>query len=250
MTMRIPLLLASVLLLMPLPSQSQATVEDLKILRIEGTPLGALPPIALPMPASRNHNYWTFRLQTGYREGRGGSDLGAVAGGVDLQYRGGSVLGVTAGYQKRDCQVIGPGCGGHPLYGARARINLFTGGPTIGAIFGDHSATSTFGTEIGFGYATNVIEGMDACTLDFGAPFSVSMLQRIRLVAFLTPGLVWDLDCADDGPAGRATFFNGFGFGLQQLFHSGFDVNFGLQKIFRSNTGYQLGVSFTFVKLP
>ena len=219
----------------PTFAHAQATEDELHVLRLEATPIGALPPIALPMPASRNQHYWGGRLQVGQRTGRGGSDLGAIAAGVDLQYRGGSVYGITAGYQRRDCELLGADCGGHPLFGARARINLITGGPSIGALFGDYSATSTLVTEIGFGYAPDVMPGSDACTIDVGVPVSIAMLQRIRLVSYVTPGVVWDMDCSPGDRAARKSYLTGLGFGLQQLGHRGFDVYLGLQKIFRSN---------------
>jgi len=236
-------------LIVPSRSYAQATHDELEVARLEGTPIGALPPIALPMPASRNHNYWGFRLQAGARDGRRGSDLAAVAAGIDFQFRGGSVYGLTAGYQRRDCRLAGPDCGGHTLFGARGRINLMTGGPTIGALFHDYSATSTLGTELGFGYAPDVIQGMDACTLDMGIPMSVAMGQRVRVATFITPGVVWDMSCGAGAPT-SPSYLTGVGIGLQQLRNRGIDIYFGIQKIFRSNTGYQLGVSVTYVRLP
>lgn len=232
------------------PNLVGAQGREIHILSIQSTPIGALPPIALPMPASRNHNYWGFRLQTGRRSGSGGASLTAVALGVDLQYRGGSSLGLTAGYQSGDCGAPGGDCTNHTLFGARTRINLFTGGPTLAAIFGDNSATSTIGTELGFGYAPNVLPGLSACTVDFGMPFSVSMLERIRLVSYIAPGVVWDVDCSAKGASGGASFLTGLGFGLQQLGHRGFDVYLGVQKIFLGKTGYQFGISATYVLLP
>lgn len=230
-------------------SATGVKAQEVHILSVQATPIGALPPIALPMPASRNHHYYGFRLQTGRRTGSG-SSLTAVAGGVDLQYKGGSTFGVTAGYQTGDCGVPDRECRNHTMFGARTRINLFTGGPTIAAMFGDASATSTIGTEIGFGYAPNIAHELSACTLDFGMPFSVAMLERVRLVSFITPGVVWDIDCSDEGAASRASFLTGLGFGLQQLGHRGFDVYVGVQKIFLGQTGYQFGVSASYVLLP
>lgn len=231
-------------------SAVEAQGRQVHILSIQATPIGALPPIALPMPASRNHHYWGFRLQTGRRSGAGGVDLKAIAGGIDLQYRGGSTFGMTAGYQSGDCGAWNADCDGHMLFGARTRINLYTGGPTIASLFNDPSATSTIGTEIGFGWAPHVRPGLSACTVDFGMPFSVAMLESVRLVSFITPGVVWDVDCSDEGGSSRASYLTGLGFGLQQLGHRGFDIYFGVQKIFLGQTGYQFGVSATFVKLP
>ncbi|MGQ0816083.1 MAG: hypothetical protein ACT4O1_16760 [Gemmatimonadota bacterium] len=232
------------------PAVAQTSDDEIEILRLEATPVGALPPIALPMPASRNHNYWGIRVQAGHRGRRGGDDLEAVAGGIDLQWRGGSVFGVTAGYQKRDCTLIGPDCGGHSLFGARARFNVITGGPTVAAIFGDYSANTTLGTEVGFGYAPRVMPDVNACTIDVGAPLSLAMLQHVRLAAFVTPGVVWELGCSSERAPTRASYLMGLGIGAQQLGHRGLDVYLGFQKIFRSGTGYQLGVSVTYVRLP
>jgi hypothetical protein len=228
---------------------AQGTHTQREILRIEATPIGALPPTALPMPASRNHNYWGFRLQGGKREGEGTPDLDAVAAGIDFQYRGGSILGFTGGYQKRDCDLIGPNCGGHALFGVRSRINLLTGGQALGSLFGDYSSTTTLGTEFGFGYAPNVLEDMNACTIDFGIPVSASIGQRVRIALFLNPGVVWDGNCSTGSRPGRPSYLTGLGVGLQQLRSRGLDVFVGLQKIFRRNTGYQLGVSVTYVKV-
>ena len=232
------------------PAAAGAQGREIHILSVQSTPVGALPPIALPMPASRNHHYWGFRLQTGRRTGSGGANLNAIAGGVDLQYKGGSTLGVTAGYQSGDCGSSERDCGSHTLFGAKTRINLFTGGPTIAAVFGDNSATSTIGTEIGFGYAPGVFPDLNACTIDIGMPFSVAMLERVRLVSYVTPGVVWDVDCSDEGSPSRASFLTGLGFGLQQLGHRGFDVYFGVQKIFLGQTGFQFGLSASYVLLP
>lgn len=237
-------------LMAPRQTLAQPSDDVLQILRLESTPIGALPPIALPMPASRNHDYWGVRLQAGHRVDRDGSDLGAIAAGIDFQYRGGSVVGITGGYQKRDCDLAGPDCGGHALFGLRSRINLITGGPTIGALFGDKNATSTLGGELGFGYAPNILPDTNACTIDIGMPVSVSMLQRIRLVSYVTPGVAWDLSCGSGGPPTHTSWLTGFGIGIQQLGNRSTDVFVGMQKIFRGDTGYQLGISVTYIWLP
>jgi len=242
-------LLIAIALVLPGLTSAQ-TVEPLPILTEEATPIGALPPMPLPMPASRDQNYWGLRLQYGQRNERGGpEDLFAVVGGVDYQLRGGSIFGLTGGYQgRRNCQST-TDCG-HTLFGARGRFNVFTGGPTVASIIGDESATTTLGAEVGFGYAPNVSPGVNACTIDMGVPFSVAMLQRIRLVTFVTPGIVWDVDCsAQQTSTGRSALL-GFGFGIQQLGIRGLDVNVGAQRIFRSATGLQFGISVSWVRLP
>jgi hypothetical protein len=229
--------------------QTQASDDQLQILRLESTPIGALPAIALPMPASRNHSYWGARLQSGYRSSRDGDDLGALAGGIDFQYRGGSVIGVTGGYQRRDCDLIEGDCGGHALYGIRSRINLLTGGPTIGKLFGDVNATTTVGGELGFGYAPNILPNINSCTFDMGVPLSVSMLQRVRVVTYVTPGVAWDVGCGSEGPETRMSWLTGFGIGIQQFGNRSTDIFLGAQKIFRGATGYQIGLSVTYVWL-
>jgi hypothetical protein len=242
-------LLIAVALGVPCIARAQA-VQPLPIATEEATPIGALPPMPLPMPASRDQNYWGLRLQFGQRNERGGpEDLFAVAGGVDYQLRGGSILGLTGGYQRRqNCQST-TDCG-HAMFGARGRFNIFTGGPTVAAIIGDESATSTIGTEIGFGYAPKTSPGVNACTIDLGLPFSIAMLQRVRLVTFLTPGVVWNVDCSAEQTSSGRSVLLGFGFGLQQLGTRGLDVNFGAQRIFRGTTGLQFGVSVSWVRLP
>ena len=246
-------------LIAPAIAHAQGSAEERAILRLGATPSGALPPIALPMPASRNHHYWGGRFQTGYRGQTGGADLLAVAGGIDLQYRGGSTLGVTAGYQKQDCELTNPDCGRHALFGARSRINLFTGGPGVGGLFGDYSATTTLGTEIGVGYAPEVLPGMPACTLDLGLPISLSMLQGVRhiptlggvrFVSFVTPGVVWDVDCSSEDNPTRPSYLTGFGIGLQQWGDRSLDVYLGVQRIFRGASGFQVGITITYVRLP
>lgn len=230
------------------PAHAQVVDPNQRILAFEATPLGALPPIALPMPASRNHNYWGLRLQAGQRRSRAGPDLFAVAGGIDLQWRGGSIFGITGGYQARRCEPD-LDCGGHALFGARARFNFLTAGPTIAAVIGDYSATTTLGAEVGLGYAYEVTPGLPACTADLGAPLSFAMLQRVRLVAYVTPGAVLDLGCWQRATTGL-NFFTGAGMGIQQLGHRGLDVYLGLQKIFRSGAGAHFGISITYVRLP
>jgi hypothetical protein len=250
MTHTLRWILALLCALLPAGLHAQLTHEQEELLLLEGTPIGALPPIALPMPASRNHNYWGLRLQAGDRESSSESHLPAFAAGLDFQYRGGSIIGITGGYQKRDCGLIGPSCGGHALFGVRTRINLITGGNAIASVFHDYTSTTTVGGEMGLGYAPNVVSGKDACTLDFGVPITISLGQRIRIATFLTPGIMWDLNCTGPESPSRAAWLSGIGFGLQQLGNRGLDVYVGLQKIFRRQSGYQLGVSVTFVRLP
>jgi sugar phosphate isomerase/epimerase len=83
----VPLAASSVL-----AQTTQITQKEQELLLLEATPVGALPPIALPMPASRNHNYWGIRLQVGNREAASESHLPAFAAGLDLQYRAGEAL--------------------------------------------------------------------------------------------------------------------------------------------------------------
>lgn len=237
-------------LLAPLQSGAQSLEDDLHLLRLEATPIGALPPFALPMPASRNHNYWGARVQAGHRRERHGPDLLAVAGGIDYQYRGGSTIGVTAGLQDRDCDLSAPNCGRHAMYGARSRVGIITGGSALGSIFQDFSATNTLGAEIGIGYAPNILPGVNACTVDVGLPFSVALFQRIRAVTFLAPGIVWDIDCSNGGRGNRASYLGSFGVGLQQVGAREIDVYLGVQRIFRGNSGYQFGLTVTYVRLP
>src|SRR6185503_3878473 len=192
---------AAIVLFLPLASNAQTTDADLGVLRLLGVPVSALPPISLQMPASRNHNYFFGKLQAGYRKGPSGDAMPAFAGGIDFQYRGGSVIGVTAGYQKRDCGTIGVGCGGHALFGVRSQINLVTGGSIFAGLLKDNTATSTLGTEIGIGYAPKVAGDLNACAIDMGIPHSVAKRrQRPRLVAYVSPGVVWDFYCGSRRP--------------------------------------------------
>lgn len=228
---------------------AQAPVP-LPIKAVEATPIGALPPVALPMPASRDDNYWGVRFQVGQRRERGLEDLLAVAAGIDYQIRGGSIFGVTGGYQwRQNCQSADGDCR-HSLFGARARFNLITGGPTIAGIFGDDGATSTLGTEVGFGYAPRVMAGQNACALDVGLPLSIAMLERLHLVGFVTPGVVWELECSGAGAAPQRSYLLGFGLGVQQLGLRGLDVHIGMQRLFRGATGVQFGVTVSWIRLP
>ena len=234
----------------PAKSNAQVSQDVLEILRLFGTPVGALPAISLPMPASRNHSNWIGRLQTGYRKGPSGTSLPATAAGLDFQYQGGSTIGITGGYQKRDCDVV-DACGGHALFGARAQVNLITGGSTLAKLFHDNSTTSTFGAEVGLGYAPHITRDESACSLDLGLPFSVAMRrQQPRFVGYVTPGVVWDTGCGRGTVVKGKSYFTGFGFGFQQVANRSFDVYFGFQKVFRTNTGYEMGVSLTYVNLP
>jgi hypothetical protein len=232
-------------------SASAQSAGELHLRRLLSVPLGALPPMGMLMPASRNHNYWVGRLQAGTQWDNVAGDLATGAAGLDWQWRGGSTFGLTAGYQQADCEELTIGCGSHPLFGARARFNIVTGGPTVAALVGDNNATTTIGTEFGFGYAPNALFGRNACAFDVGMPVSLSLFQRIRVLSFLTPGFAWDIRCPSGGTeAGGASTFLGAGIGLQQLFHHGFDVSVGAQRIFRKDAGIQLGVSVTYVRLP
>ena len=247
--MKLTIATAFAALVLP-PAMAAGQGRDIHILSVQATPIGALPPIALPMPASRNHHYWAFKLQTGWRTGDEDTDLRAYAGTIELQYKGGSTFGVTAGRQSGDCGISSRDCDSHNIFGARTRVNLFTGGPTVAAMFGDNSATSTIGTEIGFGWAPHVSSNFSACTVDLGMPFSVAMFERVRVVSYLTPGIVWDIDCSDEGGKSRSSFLTGLGVGLQQLGHRGIDIYVGFQKVFLGETGYQFGISASYVHLP
>jgi hypothetical protein len=115
----------------------------------------------------------------------------------------------------------------------------------------DYSATTTLGAEFGVGYAPKAGSLGDACTVDMGMPISISMLQRIRVVSFISPGFAWDIGCLRRSPAPTAaSFVLGYGLGIQQLWNRGLDVNVGLQRIFRRGTGIQFGISFIYVRLP
>jgi hypothetical protein len=228
---------------------------ELHLRRLLSTPVGALPPMSMLMPASRNHNYWAGRIQAGIQR-ESFIDHWAAAGGVDLQWRGGSVFGVTGGYRQADCGPAAPvggddPCPSHALFGARARFNLVTGGPTFASLVGDNSATTAVGAELGFGYAPNAMSGRNACAVDAGVPISFSMFQRIRLLTFFSPGLAWDVRCPRGGDVGAGvSTYLGAGVGLQQLGHPGLDVSLGVQRIFRHGAGIQVGLNVTFVRLP
>src|ERR1044071_10270646 len=184
---------AAITMIVPSFVKAQTSDGDLATLRLLGVPVSALPPISLPMPASRNHNYFIGKVQAGYRKGPSGDAMPAFAAGLDFQYRGGSTIGVTAGYQRRDCGTVGAGCGGHALIGVRSQINLMTGGSIFAGLLRDNSATSTVGTEIGIGYAPKVAGDLNACAIDVGIPLSIAKRrQRPRLVAYVSPGVVWD----------------------------------------------------------
>jgi len=243
------LLLALIVLGQPVAAQ---TAGELHLRRLLSVPLGALPPAAMLMPASRNHSYWVGRVQAGTQWNNFLGDFRTTAVGLDLQWQGGSSFGLTAGYQQADCQDTAvTGCGSHAMIGGRARFNVITGGPTVAALIGDNSATTTVGTEIGLGYAPNDIAGRNACALDFGAPVSLSLFSRMRVLTFLTPGLAWDMPCIVGGnhTAGASTYL-GTGFGVQQLGVRGLDVSIGVQRIFRSRAGLQVGINVTYVRLP
>ena len=116
--MRRACLLLACALSAPLRAHAQATDEDLELLRLLATPITALPPLPLQMPASRNHSYIIVRLQSGFRDGPSGKQMHATAVGIDYQILGGSVVGLTGGFQNRDCGISGVECGSHPLFGA------------------------------------------------------------------------------------------------------------------------------------
>lgn len=235
--------------LVPLPSAAQTGAGQSHLQRLMATPIGALPPSAMPMPASRDHNYWGARVQAGQTRGGSGPDQLAIVGGIDFQWQGGSVFGITGGYRSRDCEPADADCADHALFGARARFNVITGGPTIGALFGDYSATTTLGTEVGLGYAPGAVSGGSACTVDLGVPISLAMLQTVRLVSFISPGVAWDIGCSNVSTS-RPSYLAGIGFGVQQLGGRALDLHVGAQRIFRTGAGYQFGVSVTYVRVP
>lgn len=238
-------------LLLVLSHQGPAqTVGELHLRRLLAVPLGALPPMGMLMPASRNHNYWVGRLQAGTQWENLGGDFTAFAGGVDLQWRGGSTIGITGGYQLQNCEEDVTGCATHSLFGVRTRVNVVTGGPTFAALVGDNSATTTLGAELGLGYAADAVAGRNACAVDMGMPISISFFQRVRMLSFVTPGIAWDMRCPANGsPGGGASTFIGAGIGIQQFGNRGLDVSLGAQRIFRRGSGVQVGINVTYVWL-
>jgi hypothetical protein len=160
------------------------------------------------------------------------------------------VLGLTGGYQTAECPTGGGECRGHALLGARARFNLVTAGPTIATLIGDYSASTTLGTEFGFGYAFGANASEVACVVDVGVPVSVAMLQTVRVVAFVAPGVAWDFGCTPGSEPSGASFVSGLGVGVQQLWLRGLDVSLGLQQILRRGAGLQFGVTISYIRLP
>ena len=234
----------------PVAAHAQ-TDGELARLRLLGVASTALGPISLPMPASRNHNYFIARLQSGFREGPSGDQMPAFAGGIDFQYRGGSTIGITGGYQRRDCGTVGAGCGGHAMFGIKSQINLVTGGSLFAGLLKDNTATNTLGTEIEFDYSPKVANDINACAINLGLPLYVAKRrQRPRVVGYLSPGIIWDFNCGSSGPPSRNTWKTDFGFALQQVGNRSLDIYLGMQKLFRGKTGFQTGVSFTYVRLP
>jgi hypothetical protein len=230
-------------------SVAAQSLGEIHLRKLLAVPLGALPPMGMLMPASRNHNYWVGRVQAGTQRDNVAGDYSAIAGGVDLQWRGGSTIGVTGGFQRGNCEPPITDCD-HALFGARARVNVLTGGPTVAALVGDNSATTTLGTELGYGYSPNAVDGRNACAVDIGMPVSLSLFQRFRVLSFFTPGVAWDVRCFTGGTSGAAaSAFVGAGVGIQKLFHHGLDLSFGAQRIIRRGSGVQLGVSASFVWL-
>jgi hypothetical protein len=239
------------LLLLSLPASLAAqTGGSLHLRRLLSVPMGALPPVASLMPASRNHNYLVARAQGGRLTGSAG-DRDALGLGLDIQWQGGSSFGGTIGYQRNECAVPAD-CPDHLMLGGRARLGILTGGPTFAALIGDASATTTVGAEVGLGYAAKAIGDRNACALDLQAPVSLSMFQRIRVVSFFSPGIAWDIRCPTRGNSENEgkSFLAGAGIGLHQVGHRGLDITFGAQRIFRSGAGIHLGVSVTWVRMP
>jgi hypothetical protein len=136
------------------------------------------------------------------------------------------------------------------MFGLRARFNVITGGPTLARLVGDYSATSTLGAEMGMGYAPGVQQDLNACTFDLGMPLSIAMLQRVRLVTFAMPSLVWDFDCGGRSTPELTTWMMSAGIGVQQLGLRGLDLYVGMQKIFRDDTGYLFGITATYLRMP
>jgi hypothetical protein len=91
---------------------------------------------------------------------------------------------------------------------------------------------------------------MNACTVDLGAPFSVSMLQRVRVTTFVKPGLVLDVRCSAAGPSSGLSFLGGMGVAVQQLAARGLDLHLGVQRIFRRGVGYAIGATLSYTRVP
>lgn len=232
-----------------LPAEAQLTDHAVRLQRLRSTPVGALPPMALPMPASRDNNYWTVKLQLGQQRGPSG-EARTIGGGLDFQWRGGSSFGATVAQRGTACEDGAPGCESHLMFGFRARLNFITAGPTIAALVGDYTATSTLGTEIGFGYAHRVLPDVHACNLDLGAPLAVAMFRPVRVSLFLKPGIVVDYRCSGGGPSTGVSFLGGTGVALQQLGVRGLDLHVGVHRIFRRGAGYALGATLSYTRIP
>jgi hypothetical protein len=63
-------------------------------------------------------------------------------------------------------------------------------------------------------------------------------------------GKVWDFTVGGVGPGSGKNYKTDFGLALQQVGNRSFDIYLGVQKIFRGRTGYQTGITLSYVRLP
>jgi len=248
--------LAIVASVTPLAAQSAPDPTPPRVESLFVTPFGALPPIAPLMPANRDNHFWGVRLQYAHRARDRARAAGAVALGIDLQWRGGSVVGVTAGYRRPDCAAdpaaepaVAAFCDDHPILAVGGRFNFLTGGSGVVALFSDPSATNTLGLEIQLGVSPGIAESVTACSFGLGIPYSVSFGRTLRLVPFLTPQVGWSIGCSDAVSTSGTRGAISAGIGVQQILVRGLDAYLGYQRIFRSDAGHLIGLTISYVFL-
>ena len=225
---------------------------------LAATPLGALPPGAPAMPASRDDTLlFGVRVQYAVRQLPNANRLTSYGFGGDLQVQGRSIFSGVVGYQTLDRSVCdtAPSCKDRRLMaGARFIGNLVTTRPFLRLpFFSGNSATGSAGFEIGAGWGQKAFGEPQHWTADVTVPLSLSVGQGIRVVPFAAPALAGVWGVSSRGWRYRQRFMVSGGLGLQEIGQSlglrGLDLTFSLQRAFDPH-GTVLGITASWIRVP
>jgi opacity protein-like surface antigen len=200
-------------------------------LGINGSTVGALPPLATNTLAAAGRMSW--HLQYGRLTIDEDVNTNSFAGGVDIDLGAGR-LGLTAGYMTFSCPD-GFDCQGHLMLGSRYSRQLT--GDKLGTNGGRWQLG--FEGELGIGLP----EDSRAMAIAVGLPVKLTFGRNVKVSPFVTPSFAHGSYKVDDVSESAMKFMFGAGVGLD--FANGVGANLGMRKVFVDEGETQYGLGFT-----
>jgi opacity protein-like surface antigen len=200
-------------------------------LGINGSTVGALPPLATNTLAAGGRMSW--HLQYGRLTLDDDASTNAFAGGVDITVGTGR-LGFTAGYMTFSCPD-GIECNGHLMLGSRYSRQLT----------GDKLGTNGGRWQLGFEgeLGVGLPEDARAMAIAVGLPIKLTFGRNVKVSPFVTPSFAHGSYKVDEVSESAMKFMFGAGVGFD--FASGIGANVGMRKVFVDGGETQYGLGFT-----